>query len=63
MLKERRYRRLRSNLISFVQSVNTDKNYTLLLRGTDKSDLEFTAEQIPSKGGCAGEDRRAVGLL
>lgn len=46
-----------------MQSVKADKNYTLLLRGTDKSDQEFTAEQIPSKGGCAGEGRRAVGLL
>lgn len=63
MLKERRYRILHSNLISLVQSVKTDKNYTLLLKGMNKRDQEFTAEQIPSKGECAGEDRRAVGLL
>ena len=46
-----------------MQSVKTDKNYTLLPRGTDKSDREFTAEQMLSNGGCAGEGRRAVGLL
>ena len=38
-----------------MQSVKTDRNYTLLLRGIDKSDREFTDEQISSKGGVLGK--------
>ena len=35
--------------------MKTDRNYTLLLRGIDKSDREFTDEQISSKGGVLGK--------
>lgn len=55
MLKEEDTEDSRSNLISFVQNVNTDKNYTLLLRVRTKVTWSLLLNKSLLKEGVLGK--------